>query len=161
MYEFMNQGKISFLKTYVENIQLSKPDIAKMKTLIDEWPKDIKISSHEDDIKQDWSLTYENKKLMDQATIHDDGTFEMIPEGPPVEEVDMIDHLRSQSTAIKAKDDLVKCIISLDTTNKRKHTLIKWLETKYSNDKPRTSHPEKIPSFCEYIGMEKETCDHL
>ena len=39
---------------------------------------------------------------------HKDGTFELIPEGPPVEKVDMIEHLREQSTAIAAKDELVK-----------------------------------------------------
>ena len=44
MFDFMNSGNISFLKTYVDNINLNKADIKKMKALIDEWPKNIKIS---------------------------------------------------------------------------------------------------------------------
>tara|TARA_B110000285_G_scaffold36355_1_gene39275 strand:- start:619 stop:777 length:159 start_codon:yes stop_codon:yes gene_type:complete len=44
MYEFMNTGEIGFLKTYVDNINLSEVDATKMKRLIDEWPQDIKIS---------------------------------------------------------------------------------------------------------------------
>jgi hypothetical protein len=38
MYDLMNQGQIGFLKTYVDNINLSEDNAKKMKTLIDEWP---------------------------------------------------------------------------------------------------------------------------
>lgn len=98
---------------------------------------------------------------MDAAVKHKDGTFTLIPEGPPVEKVDMMEHLREQSTAIAAKDKLVKCILNLNATLDQKMTLLKFLENKFSNGDPRTSTPEKIPKYCEFIGIKQEYCDYL
>jgi len=71
------------------------------------------------------------------ATKNDDGSFTMIPEGPPVEEVDMIDHLRSQGIAVAAKDKLIECIKHLPTTKDHKISLVKYLEGKLPNGKPK------------------------
>lgn len=71
------------------------------------------------------------------ATENDDGSFTMIPEGPPVEEVDMMDHLRSQGNAVAAKDKLIECIKHLPTTNDHKISLVKYLEGKLLNGKPK------------------------
>ena len=48
MFDMMNSDNIGFLKTYVDNINLNDADIKKMKALIDEWPKEIKISVKKD-----------------------------------------------------------------------------------------------------------------
>lgn len=161
MYEFMNTGEIGFLKTYVDNINLSEVDATKMKRLIDEWPQDIKISYDKKEQRADWIPNPESQKLLDQATQNEDGSYEMISEGPPVEKVDMINHLRQQSILIAAKDDLVNCIISLETTREHKHTLLKWLENKHPGGKPRSPNPEKIPQFCEFIGLDQAVCDKM
>lgn len=90
MYDLMNEGNMSFLNTYVENIGLTEIDVTKMKRLIDEWPKDIKISIKGDvDKNSDMIFSADSKKIKDATTKNKDGTFTLIPEGPPVEKVDI------------------------------------------------------------------------
>ena len=137
MYQYMNEGKIGFLLTYVELLKLNPADSEKLKRLINEWPKEIAISDIKSEERISRIPSQENQKLMNQAKFFDDGTYELIPEGPPVEEVDMIDHLREQSKAISSKDDLIAQIVSLETTKDHKITLIKYLERKYINGKPK------------------------
>ena len=81
----MNNDQRQKVKSYLDFVTLSQPEKAKIKGLVDDWPKDIYLEKEEDE---------EAKKYLQGVKTFKDGTFEMIAERPEPEKIDMEEYLQ-------------------------------------------------------------------
>ena len=138
IYDYMNNDQRKKVKEYLDFVALSQPDKAKIKGLVDDWPKDIYLSKEVDE---------EQKKFLDGVERHEDGTFTMIPERPEPEKIDMEEYLKEQVKVLNQGGNVLEILKSLPITKSSKKIMIGFLEKK---------KPEKITSFCEYLGLSDE-----
>ena len=84
---------------------------------------------------------------MDGVKRHKDGTFTLIDERPEPEKIDMEDYLKEQVKVLNNGNNVLELVKSLPITKSSKKIMIGFLEKK---------KPEKITSFCEYLGLSDE-----
>lgn len=74
---------------------------------------------------------------------HDDGTFTMISDEPPVEKVDVQDYMNKQVKILNNGDNIIELIKTLPLKASYKLTLFSYIEKRKA---------EKVPQYIEFLG---------
>lgn len=120
-------------------LTLSLKDKERCTQLIDEWPENIQLTLDKIDPKN----KEDNEEHISYKKF-DDGTFEMISEFPDQPKRDMVQDLHKKVRLLNGGNNLIEFIKTLPVNKSNKMAMFQYIEKR---------HPERIPQFCEYLGL--------
>lgn len=143
VYDYINSGQRDAAKQYLDLTTMEFKQRNEAKKLIDEWPKNIWLTLDKIDPKNKKDIEEHNrwKKF-------DDGTFEMIPEFPEQAPRDIATDLQKKVRLLNGGNNLLEFIKDLPVTKQNKMAMYQYIEKR---------HPERIPPFCEFLGLGDDT----